>query len=168
MATEGTPYTAIMKKHDEARGDGQTEEEVRRQIMADGTEREGQSKHIEREFEIGKDEAWSANMKRIHDEYLHESLESVRRLRSHFDRMTTNALGEDDARSKVSTQALQQAVLTQGQLSNVSLNLLGLISDRSWNLDEVSKLASQDTRQVEALATILATKLAELLGAKKE
>lgn len=38
---------------------------------------------IEREFEIGKDEAWFSNVKRSYDEYQHESLESVRRNRAY-------------------------------------------------------------------------------------
>lgn len=33
---------------------------------------------MEREFEIGKDEAWFANVKRSYDEYQHESIESIR------------------------------------------------------------------------------------------
>lgn len=77
----------------------------------------------EREFEIGKDEAWTvnlksmtdtwfANVKRTYDEYQQESLESIKRNRSYVDKVLSDAQQFDNARQSVAVQALQNAVET--------------------------------------------------------
>ena len=52
----------------------------------------------EREFEIGKDEAWFANVKRTFDEFLNESLESIRRNRTIVDKIASDAQQFDNQR----------------------------------------------------------------------
>jgi hypothetical protein len=130
--------------------------------------REGQTKHIEREFETGKDESWAANMKRLFDEFLSDSLESKKSQREALERMLTNALGSDDERGKIGNLALANAVETSNLLGKSAVNMFNVAGDRTWNLDEVSKLASYDARHIEQLGTIVAAKLAEILGPAKK
>lgn len=132
-------------------------------------EREGQSKHIEREFEIGKDESWFVNNKRLHDEMLGDSLSETRRNRAHFDRMITNALGRDDERAAISATALNQAVHNSGLLASLGLILCGAGADRIINIDEVSNLAAKTGVQADAIASAIAGKVVDVLGkASKE
>lgn len=126
-------------------------------------EREGQTKHIEREFEIGKDESWFVNNKRLADEMLGDSLSETRRNRHHFDRMVTNAISKDDERASISNNALNQAVHNTGLLANMGLTLLGAGCDRIINIDEVSNLAAKTGVQADAIASIVVAKLTEAL-----
>lgn len=98
-------------------------------------EREGQSKHIEREFEIGKDEAWSCNMKRMYDEYQHESLESIRRNRNITDKLISDAQSHDHTLRQLSTQALQNAIETANMTGKQAVRHGDVAIDKQWNLE---------------------------------
>ena len=71
--------------------------------------------------EIGRDEAWYnrtasgydlwlANHKRTYDEFLHESLEEMRRRRAQFDESFTRSRDHSQELNNVALQALQNAV----------------------------------------------------------
>jgi hypothetical protein len=79
----------------------------------------------EREFEIGKDESWFANIKRTYDEYQHLSLTGSVRSQIVFDQLNNVAL-----------QALQNAVETA--------NLVGKNAADSANLCNKQAIAHRD------------------------
>lgn len=124
-------------------------------------EREGQTKHIEREFEIGKDESWFANIKRLHDEFLHDSLTVTRHNRSHFDVLMSNA-------QVVTTKMFTDAAENSNLVAKKVIQLFDVAVDRVWNFDEVSSLAARAGVHTEAFVTTLATILAEKLRASTE
>jgi hypothetical protein len=75
----------------------------------------------EREFEIGEDEGYKAkllsesgilfaNAKRTYDEFQQESLETMRRSRDAFNKLTSDAQTADNQIRLVALQALQNAV----------------------------------------------------------
>ena len=86
-------------------------------MSEDVKDREGQSKHIEREFETGMDEVFktvagmtAANVKRTYDEFQHESLESVRRNRTYVDEVLADSRNHSNNLNNVALQCLQHAV----------------------------------------------------------
>lgn len=108
---------------------------------------QGQPNIGEREFEIGKDESWSAsqhsqneawfaNVKRTYDEYQQESLESIRANRSLAIKLLSDAQQHDNARQTIATQALQNAVETANMVSKQSVRHGDIAVDRQWNVDE--------------------------------
>ena len=120
----------------------------------------------EREFETGKDEAWSvnmkalfdawfANMKRTYDEYQHESLESIRYNRSYVAKVLSDAQQNDNTRQNIANQALQNAVETANLVGKQAVRHAELAIDRQWNVNET-----------DALATALAAKISDNLKAK--
>ena len=50
---------------------------------------------------IGLDEAWGANIKRLHDEFLQESLETIRRSRDYIGKVLGDAQQHDNVRQNV-------------------------------------------------------------------
>lgn len=128
------------------------------------TPREGQSKHIEREFEIGKDESWSGNLKRLFDEMLHESLESVRRNRTHVDDVLAESRTHVKNLNQLGLQALSNCVQNcnaQHVNANDTAHLTAKRAidhsdhahNKIWNLNEtdfvaeaaISKITGSDT-----------------------
>ena len=101
---------------------------------------DGQSK--ERGFEVGKDEAWFANVKRTYDEYQQESLESIKRNRSYVDKVLSDAQQSDNVRQNIANQALQNAVETANMVSKQALRHTDIAIDHEWNL-EPSEAAAQ-------------------------
>lgn len=87
----------------------------------------------EREFEIGKDESWFANIKRMYDEYQQESLETIRHQRLHFDKIISDAQQYDNARQNIANQALQNAVETANMVSKQAVRHGDVAIDRQWN-----------------------------------
>jgi len=151
---------------------------------------QGKDRHVEREFEIGKDEAWSSEMfekdslyftnrKRTYDEYQNESfetlrqarrhvesmngesLESVRRNRSYVDKVLSDAQQHDNAKQNIATQALQNAVETANMVSKQAVRHSDLAIDRQWNIDEVADLAAKTGVQSDAMVVLLAKAVAE-------
>ena len=119
------------------------------------TQSKRQEGEMEREFEIGRDEAWFANIKRTYDEYQHESLESVRRNRSYVDKTLSDAQQHDNARQEIANQALQNAVETANMVGKQAVRHGDIAIDRQWNIDEQGNMAT-------IIATVLAKVLSEM------
>lgn len=126
---------------------------------------EGRSK--EREFEIGKDEAWfanvkelfdiwMANIKRTYDEYQNISLESWKAAQKYQEKVLSDAQQNDNTRQNIANQALQNAVETANMVSKQAVRHADIAIDRQWNVNET-----------DAFATILAAKVAEELKKKQ-
>jgi hypothetical protein len=129
----------------------------------------------EREFEIGKDEAWFANIKRTYDEYQQESLESIKRNRSVVDKILSDAQQYDNQRQVIANQALQNAVETANIVSKQSVRHSDIAIDRQWNIDEqgytaadVIKALSGDTTFQTALKDLIVMAVAEVVKGGKE
>ena len=97
--------------------------------------------------EIGRDEAWFANVKRTYDEYQQESLESIKRNRTIIDKMISDAQQYDNQRQAIANQALQNAVESANMVSKNAITTIDLAAkqsvrhsdiaiDRQWNVDE--------------------------------
>src|SRR3990167_10627735 len=97
----------------------------------------------EREFEIGRDESWFANIKRTYDEFQQESLQTIREQRALFTKLLTDAQQNDNARQNIANQALQNAVETANMVGKQSVRHGDVAIDRQWNFDEVSTIASR-------------------------
>ena len=96
----------------------------------------------ERGFEVGKDESWFANIKRTYDEYQQESLETIRHMRTHFDKMLTDAQQYDNQRQGIANQALQNAVAPANMTGKQAVRHSDIAIDRQWNLDEQGLVAT--------------------------
>lgn len=124
---------------------------------------------MEREFEIGKDEAWFANVKRTYDEYQHESLESVRRNRSIVDKLVSDAQQFDNQRQVIANQALQNAVETANMVGKQAVRHSDLAIDRQWNIDEQSYTAQtilNDAAFQDAITAIVTKIVAAMASGK--
>ncbi len=86
--------------------------------------------------DIGIEESWSANVKRMFDEYQHESLESIRRTRAHFDKLMSDAQAHADARQHLATQALQNAVETANMIGKQAVAHRDLAIHHEWGKHE--------------------------------
>jgi len=115
----------------------------------------------EREFEIGRDEVWSANIKRTYDEFQHESLESIRRNRTAIDKIVTDAQQNDNARQQIANLALSNAVDTANLVNKQAVAHRDIAIDREWNLDEVSTVASRSGVFSDAIAAAVAKAVQE-------
>ena len=123
----------------------------------------------EREFEVGKDEAWFANIKRTYDEYQHESLESVRRNRSIVDKLVSDAQQFDNQRQVIANQALQNAVETANMVGKQAVRHSDLAIDRQWNIDEQSYTAQtilNDAAFQDAITAIVTKIVAAMTSGK--
>lgn len=116
----------------------------------------GKTKTPEREFEIGRDEQWSANLKLVFDEVLKHlaglsgtSLESVKRNRSIVDKLLSDAQQYDNARQATANVALNYLVETGNMVGKQAVRHSDIAIDRQWNLDEVANAAA-------VVATVLA------------
>ena len=124
---------------------------------------------MEREFEIGKDEAWFANVKRTYDEYQHESLESIRRNRSIVDKLVSDAQQFDNQRQVIANQALQNAVETANMVGKQAVRHSDLAIDRQWNIDEQSYTAQtilNDAAFQDAITAIVTKIVAAMASGK--
>ncbi len=141
--------------------------------------------HPEREFETGKDEAWTsnmftnasawmANMKRMFDEYQndslemsrllrHQSVEAIGRNRQHVDKMVSDGQQHDNTRQQIATQALQNAVETANMVGKQAVRHADLSIDRQWNVDEVAGLTAKTSVQLDAFVVQLAAAVASVL-----
>lgn len=109
----------------------------------------------EREFEVGKDESWFANIKRTSDEYQQESLETIRMNRTLFHKLLTDAQQHDNTRQTIATQALQNAVETANMVSKQAHRHSDLAIDRQWNVDEVAQAVAKTGFFADAVAAIV-------------
>ena len=79
----------------------------------------------EREYEIGRDEAWSSHI-----------LETSRRNTVHFDKLLVDERAHDHELRNLSVQAMQNAVETANMVSKQAVRHSDLAIDRQWNVDE--------------------------------
>lgn len=151
----------------------------------------------EREFEIGKDEAWTtnlknvtdawfANVKRTYDEYQQESLESIKRNRTIVDKIVSDAQQFDNARQTIANQALQNAVESANMVAkNAIVNIDALqkqhtahrdiACDNLWNPvqqgagDAVTmRSITLDDASLKAIGAAVAAAVANALSGGKE
>jgi len=120
----------------------------------------------EKEFEIGKDESWFANIKRTYDEFQHESLESVRRNRSYVDKVVSDAQQSDNVRQSIANQALQNSVETANMVSKQAIRHADLALDRQWNIDEVAQLVAKTPVFLDAISAAVAAAVNASLASK--
>ena len=126
----------------------------------------------EREFEIGKDEAWFANVKRTYDEYQHESLESIKRNRAYVDKVLSDAQQSDNVRQNIANQALQNAVETANMVGKQATRHSDIAIDRQWNIDEQGYTAQkilaamQDPEIIAAMAAAIAKTMTDMAGSE--
>lgn len=111
---------------------------------------------MEREFEVGKDEAWFANIKRTYDEFQQESLESIRGSRIKIDKMLSDAQQNDNTRQNIANQALQNAVETANLVGKQAVQHRDVAIDRQWNVDEVAHLVAKTPVFMDAVAAAVA------------
>ena len=106
------------------------------------TERKHEDPHKfkEREFETMADEffkslsmAWGSNVKRTYDEYQQESLETIKHMRLHFDKIISDAQQYDNQRQNIANQALQNAVETANMVGKQAVRHGDLSIDQQWN-----------------------------------
>lgn len=119
---------------------------------------------LEREFEVGKDEAWFSNIKRTYDEFQHESLESIRRNRTIVDKTLSDAQQHDNARQDIANQALQNAVETANMVGKQAVRHSDLAIDRQWNVDEVAHLVAKTPVFMDAISAATAAAVAQTLN----
>jgi len=118
----------------------------------------------------GADEAWKLNMKRMYDEYQHESLESIRRNRSYVDKTLSEAAQNDNFKQNVANQALQNAVETANMVSKQAVRHGDIAIDRQWNVDEQAGFVAKILNSIQdpAMATAMAVAVAQAMLNKKE
>jgi hypothetical protein len=114
----------------------------------------------ERTYDIGEGEAWKFNMKRMADEYQHESLESIRRNRSYIDNKLSNAEQNDLFKHNVANQALQNAVETANMVAKQAVRHSDIAIDRQWNIDEQAGFVAKILNSIQDPATSAAMAVA--------
>lgn len=153
---------------------------------------EGQRKHIEREFEVGKDEAWFSNIKRTYDEFQQESLESIRQNRTYVQEVLHDSRNHANNLNAVALQAIQNAVDTanirsKSVVENLDFKAKNILDtanlvnkqaaahrdiaiDREWNVDEqgytAADILQSNTFKDGVVAAVVAA-VNEALTAKK-
>jgi len=113
----------------------------------------------EREFEVGKDEAWFANIKQTYDvqqnlvvNALKQATEELAQTNAQTATHTTNV-------NNLALQAMQNAIETANAISKQAVRHGDIAIDHQWNIDEQA-----------VAATIVSKVLAEMAkdgGAKK-
>ena len=115
-----------------------------------------------------------SNQKRTYDEYQHESLETMKRLRGYAEKILSDAQIHDNAKQNVANQALQNAVETANMVSKQAVRHGDIAIDRQWNVDEqgytaadIIKAISGDTTAQSALKELVVAAVAEALNKKE-
>lgn len=120
--------------------------------------------HPEREFEIGSDEAWRFNVKRLCEEFLQESLTDIRQRRSYVEKVLSDAQQHDNTRETIADQALQNAVETANMVSKQAVRHSDIAIDRQWNVDEVAQLVAKSAIFMDAIAAAVAARISRDVG----
>lgn len=105
-----------------------------------------------------------SNQKRTYDEYLHESLESIKRNRSYVDKILSDAHGYDMSARNIATQALQNAVETANMVGKQAVRHSDIAIDREWNVDEQGYTAAEILRD-ETFKDAIAAAVAQAVNA---
>ena len=121
---------------------------------------------LEREFEIGKDESWFANVKRTYDEYQQVSLDHIRQNDAYIQKVISDAQADTVEKRTIANQALQNAVETANMISKQAVRHGDIAIDRQWNVDEVAQLVAKTAISLDAIAASLAGKIADALKEK--
>ena len=108
-----------------------------------------------------------SNSKRTHDEYQHESLESIRRNRTHVDKVVSDAQSHDQNIRNISTQALQNADETANMVGKQAVRHSDIAIDRQWNVDEQAAFVAKILNDP-ALEAAVKVKIIEALGTPKK
>jgi len=118
-----------------------------------------------------QERSWDANVKRTYDEYQHESLESVRRNRTHVDKMLTDASQYDNQRQNIANNALGLAVTRDNFACLRAIGLGDVAADAQWNPIQQSAADSVTMRSVtiddaslKAIGAMVAAAVAQALG----
>ncbi len=121
-----------------------------------------QKRDSERGFEVGKDEAWFANIKRTYDEYQDIALTCARRGQQAADQIQNVAL-----------QALQNAVETANMIGKQAVRHGDVAIDGHWNPVQqgaadatLVRAVSIDDASLKAIGAVVAAAVAEALGKK--
>lgn len=117
----------------------------------------------EREFEIGKDEAWFANVKRTYDEFQDLQLTKARNAETVSHRTDQQGITHDGNLHNLATQALQNAIETQNMVAKQAVRHGDLSIDHQWNL-EPSEAAAEATVLPAATIEALRTLMVESVG----
>ncbi len=80
-------------------------------------------------------EAWGANVKRTYDEFIQESLESLRDQRQYLARIRGNHETSDNALRSASLVAVQNSVENNNALSKQHLAHRDIATNKTWNLE---------------------------------
>ena len=121
---------------------------------------------LEREFEVGKDEAWFANIKRTFDEYQQVSLDHIRQNDVYIQKVISDAQADTIEKRNITNQALQNAVETANMISKQAVRHGDIAIDRQWNVDEVAQLVAKTAISLDAIAASIAGKVADALSNK--
>jgi hypothetical protein len=138
---------------------------------------EPEGKKGEKEFEIGMDESWKANMKlifdftlanmkRTYDEYQQAGLTSINDNHSYVQKILGDAQSHLNTQQNIAIQALQNAVETANMVGKQAVRHADLSTDRQWNVDEVAQLVAQVSTFKDAIAAAVAAAVNEALKAK--
>jgi hypothetical protein len=137
---------------------------------AEGQRADPQQQSKERGFEVGKDEAWFSNIKRTYDEYQDLAIGIARFVNAQMLKQMSDA---QNLTNQMMQNAIESANMTaKNALVNIdttakqTIRHADIAIDRQWNLDEVSRLASNPTVEAvgAALAASIAKTLADMLG----
>ena len=114
------------------------------------------------------------NAKRTFDEYQQESLESIKRNRTHIDKILSDAQQFDNQRQTIANQALQNAVETANLTGKQAVRHSDVAIDRQWNIDEqgytaadVLKSFGGDTNVQKALMDLLTKAVGDAINKKE-
>lgn len=132
----------------------------------------------EREFEIGKDEAWAAhvlseseawaaNRKRTYDELQDLSLSSARFNLRLSERIAHDSLDHANRLRIIAERSLTNAATHDQDLAKQHLAHRDIATDRTWNVDEVAALVAKNAIFQDAIAAAVAAGVNAALAAQK-
>jgi hypothetical protein len=113
--------------------------------------------HREKEVicDIGQNEAWAVNIKRLVEDALSISaevaatgVESIKRNRAIVDKIVSDAQQFDNQRQVIANQSLQNAVETANMVSKQAIRHSDIAIDRQWNVDEQAWVVEAMTEAV--------------------
>lgn len=123
----------------------------------------------EQSFEIGMDESWKVNLKRLFDEFLHESLDDVRKSGTLFERMMLDNHAHIGRVQAYAEQCLRDSLAHSKNVDSrtvIHLPVHDIAQDRMWNfIDELSASLSAKTGvEQDAIMTLLVKVVSDVLA----
>ena len=94
---------------------------------------EPKGKAPEREFEVGKDEAWFSNIKRTYDEYQHRGLQAIDIIQGHTAEVLASSRNHMNRMFVLSETAIANCITAQHELSNQHLAHRDIATDCTWD-----------------------------------